>query len=558
MARFGMVKAQAPAVSAQPERTVNKAGGEAFDITNPSLRMLTMLGSSFWNEPQYYGDSPDGERIAGLSDEATLIVNTAREIARSQSPRDLLALALWARTEMNVRTTPQVLLAIAAAEPATKGFVRKYTPRVVQRADEIRQVFAAYLSLHAKGVGANARGQKLPNSLKRGLADTFGKFSEAQLMKYDSDVRPTFRDVLRMVDRAKDYGLPQALYRYFMSGEITDVGEMPVIAARKALAKKTTLDGEARMLIKASHANWEVVVSQFGSKKEVWEAVLPEMGYMALLRNLRNLAEQGVDLTPVLKKLADAKEVARSRQLPFRFYSAYVVMQQAAKLTTPLANALEDALGHSAVSLARLPGVTVIASDNSGSMSSPVSAKSTVTRQNASNLLAAIAMRISDEGHAIVFGESAKLVPLSTRDGFITNMMKQAQTDVGHSTNAHKAIEVMLAHRIKADRLIVFSDMQCWNSDVGSTATLSGAVARYRKSMNPNLFVHSVDLAGYGQSAFKTDDPRTNLVSGFSEKILRTVLDFELAVAGPVTAPKAAADVTQRPLPTLDDIRARY
>ena len=142
----------------------------------------------------------------------------------------------------------------------------------MQRADEIRQVFAAYLALHAKGVGANERGQKLPNSLKRGLADTFGKFSESQLMKYDSAVRPTFRDVLRMVDRAKDYGLPQALYRYFVTGEVTDVGETPILGARKALARKTVLDGEARMLIKASHANWEVVVSQFGSKKEVWEA----------------------------------------------------------------------------------------------------------------------------------------------------------------------------------------------------------------------------------------------------------------------------------------------
>ena len=142
MARFGMTRSSAKTVY-HPDRTVNKAGGEAFEIRDPSLRLLTMIGSSFWNEPQYYGTAPDAERIDGLGDEATLIVTTAREIAASQNPRDLLALALWARSEMNVRTTPQVLLAIAAAEPNTKPFVRSYTPRVVQRADEIRQVFAA-------------------------------------------------------------------------------------------------------------------------------------------------------------------------------------------------------------------------------------------------------------------------------------------------------------------------------------------------------------------------------------------------------------------------------
>lgn len=556
MARLGMIKPTAStAVKNHPARTVNKAGGEAFDITDPSLRLLTMVGSSFWNEPQYYGDAPGATRLPGLTDEATLIVETAKEIARGDNPRDLLALALWARSEMNIRTTPQVLLAIAASEPRTKAFVRGYTPRIVQRADELRQVFAAYLSLFAGGVGANQRGQKLPNSLKKGISDAFGKFGESQLMKYDSTVRPTFRDVLRMVDRSKDRGLSQPLYRYLVTGEVTDPAATPVVAARKRLAAKTELDAEAKALIRETRATWEVVVSQFGGRKEVWEAVLPEMGYMALLRNLRNLADCGVDLAPVLKKLSDPAEVARSRQLPFRFWSAYMTLQSAGKLSSKVADALEDALSHSTANLPRLPGVTVVASDNSGSMTCPVSAKSVVTRQAAANVLAAIAQRISDDGRAIVFGETAALVPISTRDGIITNADKQAKTDVGHSTNAHRAVELMIEKKIKADRLIVFSDMQCWNSSGGSHS-LAGAVEKYRRALNRDLFLHSVDLAGYGKSALVPDDPRTNLVSGFSEKILGTVLSFEEAVTG---APAAqAGEASARPLPTLDMIRRKY
>jgi hypothetical protein len=553
MARLGMTSSRKLAATVRhPDRTVNKAGGEAFEVRDPSLRLLTMVGGSFWNEPTYYGDTPGAERREGLSDEATLVVDTALEIARGPNPRDLLALALWARSEMNIRTTPQVLLAVAANEPATKPFVRAYTPKVVQRADELRQVFAAHLSLFAGGVGANVHGQKLPNSLKKGLADAFGRFSEAQLMKYDSDVRPTFRDVLRMIDRSRDRGLPQALFRYLTTGEVTDPAATPVAAARKRLAQKTALDDEARALIRETRCTWEVVLSQFGNARATWEAVLPEMGYMAVLRNLRNLAASGVDLAPALAKIADPKEVARSRQLPFRFWSAYLTLEAAGALSSKAADALEDALTHSAAVLPRLPGVTVVASDNSGSMGSPVSAKSVVTRQAAANLLAAIAQRISDDGRAIVFGETAALVPISTRDGLITNLRKQSATDVGHSTNAHRAVELMLKQKIKADRLIVFSDMQCWNS-AGGADTLAGAVAKYRRAVNPALYVHSVDLAGSGKSAVVPDDPRTNLVSGFSEKVLATVLAFESA-----TVEAAPTRATARALPTLDDIRARY
>jgi hypothetical protein len=441
----------------------------------------------------------------------------------------------------------------------------------VQRPDEVRQVFAAYLALYALGVGANARGQKLPNSLKRGLADTLGRFSESQLMKYDSDARPTFRDVLRMIDRGKDRGLSQAVYKYLVTGEVTDPAATPVIAARKRLAQLTKLDEEARALIRASHANWEVVLSQFGKGKDVWEAVLPEMGYMALLRNLRNLVECGVDLSRVLTKLADAKEVARSRQLPFRFYSAYVTLESAGRLTKPVANALENALGHAVAALPRLPGVTVVASDNSASMSSPVSAKSVVHRRAVANLMAAIATRISDDGHVIVFGDRAALVPINARDAFMTNMDRQAKTDVGHSTNAHEVLNLLVEKGIKADRVVIFSDMQCWNSATGAVsvpsaiqkvfggkpATLNAAVEHYRRKINPNLFVHSVDLAGYGKSAVDARDPRTNVVSGFSEKILQSVLTFEDALTRTASS-TPYREPASRPLPTLDDIRARF
>ena len=92
------------------------------------------------------------------------------------------------------------------------------------------------------------------------------------------------------------------------------------------------------------------------------------MGYMALLRNLRNFDEAGVpdDVAErVAAKLADPDEVARSRQFPFRFLAAY---EQAPSLRW--GHALDTALQLSLANLPALPGRSLILVDTSASMTS--------------------------------------------------------------------------------------------------------------------------------------------------------------------------------------------
>ncbi|MDP3275120.1 MAG: TROVE domain-containing protein [Deltaproteobacteria bacterium] len=561
-------KAKNPSPAVRNDATINLAGGEAFHVADPSLRLLSMLGSSFFNEPKAYSDASEpsvaeGDGVTVLTPESQLLIKTAREIAKSENPRDLLVLAHWARRTMNVRTSPQVLLAVAANEPETKGFVRGYAPKIVRRADEVREAFAAYLALFGSGIAAGKSKQKLPNSLKRGLADALGRFSEAQILKYDTSARPTFKDVLRMIDRRKGYGVSHAMHRYLVHDEVLDPEALPALAARKALGAKKDFDDEARALVVRGSVPWEVVLSQFGPSKNVWESIMPSLGYMALLRNLRNLLQHNVDPVAIAKRLADPVEVERSKQLPFRFYAARAALAdpkltkaQVAKVTEALATALE----HSCASLKRFSGSTAIASDNSGSMSSPVSGKSMITCANAANLLAAIASRVSDEGHLYVFGQTAAKVPTAGKDSIFEVMDRQAKTNVGHSTNAHAVLKLMISTKVKVDRLILLSDMQCWDSSGGSES-FAGSVNEYRAKVNPALIVHSVDLAGHGKSVMSSGDARVNLVSGFSEKILSALVDFEVGLAA---LPSELSTVTQsldhsaRVLPTMDALRAEY
>jgi TROVE domain len=108
------------------------------------------------------------------------------------------------------------------------------------------------------------------------------------------------------------------------------------------------------------------------------------MGYMALLRNLRNFDEAGVPDTVaagVAAKLADPEQVASSRQLPFRFLSAY-----RAAPSLRWSYPLEQALGHSLSSIPALGGSTLILVDTSSSMNAGFSKDGTLMRWDAAAL----------------------------------------------------------------------------------------------------------------------------------------------------------------------------
>src|SRR5262249_1500052 len=126
---------------------------------------------------------------------------------------------------------------------------------------------------------------------------------------------------------------------------------MPV-ADRTAVLAPSTLD--------SAGMTWEPLAGgrQAPMDAAARTAVIPSMGYMALLRNLRDFDEAGVcdDIAAaVAAKLADPAQVLRSRQLPLRFLSAY-----RAAPSLRWAYPLETALGHALANVPALSGRTLI------------------------------------------------------------------------------------------------------------------------------------------------------------------------------------------------------
>src|SRR5262245_38518393 len=157
--------------------------GRAYEVEDAVTKLIHSVGSGFFNEPKYYDSNRSAEDFArelretgkissvivdrmGLTEQAREVLETAQAVASSERPEDLLIVAAWARDPrqgLRLRSTPAVLLALAAANDNTKPFVARYATAVLRRADEVRLCFATFRHLYQPGADGRHKGS-LPHS----------------------------------------------------------------------------------------------------------------------------------------------------------------------------------------------------------------------------------------------------------------------------------------------------------------------------------------------------------------------------------------------------------
>lgn len=483
-------------------KVTNLAGGTAFQLKDRE-RLVTGILTSFVKEPKYYGDTtPD-------------IVETARRLVKTD-PVFVAKAACFARNQFHMRSVSHVLAAeVAKGAPGNK-VVRKMIRKVVERADDITNILAYHFNVWGKrkkdqaAKGISRSDNPVPRSLRRGIADVFPRFDEYSLAKYkgdDSDVK--LRDAL-LIARPKPNTPEQAkLWKKLIEGKL----ETP----------------ETR----------ETILSEKGQSKEVWEQIIDgKAGYMMVLRNLKNMLEQGISdahLDKVLNMLKNPDQVRKSKQLPFRYFSAYKMVAAMGHVKgSKVLDAIEDALMVSFENLPRMKGTTAIILDESGSMMTPISEKSIVQQIDIGNLLGSAAAKFCDQAIIIPFGDFAVTMNFTKRSSIFDNMKKLEESGVGCSTYLEKAFKEIDKAGLPVDRIIIFSDMQTYGGRSWASDNPQGWVENYRKTKNPNLWVHSIDLAGYGTT--KVVGGHINLIAGWSEKVLDYIIQVEEGGTGLIDA----------------------
>ena len=454
-------------------KTVNKSGYTAYAMHDKD-KLVTQVLTSFWGEEKYYGDTTND------------LIKTANAVIESE-PKFVANLARYARKEMYLRSVSHGLTALIAHNVKSKPYIKEVVNGVVERADDITEILACYLNMY---------GKPIPNGLKKALSTALGKFSPYQISKYNGGNKAVkFKDILKLTHAKPKTEEQEKLFKDIINDTLP-------IAER-----------------------WETELSANGNTKESWEKLIAEnkLGYMAMLRNLRNIVKANPsNISKVYEKLENKEQVLKSKQLPFRFFSAYRELQEISTSNKVL-DVLENAIEYSVENLPKLKGKTVIAIDTSGSMGSNISNKSKVQCCDIARLLAVIASKICEEYIVCTFDTNLKKVTFSSKGGIISTALNIPVN--GGGTNIRLPLEAMLEDNLFVDRLIMLSDNEIntsWNSGgYWGRKPCQPLADEYRKKINPNLWVHAIDLQGYGTQQFIGKN--TNIIAGWSEKLLEFI-----------------------------------
>ena len=468
-------------------KTVNHEGHVAYKMSDKS-KLVTQVLTSFFNEKKFYGDNSEE------------IKETIKRVIKTD-PQFVSNLAVFARREFNMRSIAHVLTAYLAHEVEGKPYVRDTVKGIALRGDDVTELMAFYISEF---------GKPIPNSLKKGIGAVMQGFDEYTLAKYKGDSKKVkMRDLLCLCRPRPISKEQEALWKRCLEGTL----ETPY--------------------------TWETELSAKGNTKEVWEELIAshKVGYMAMLRNLRNILQADPDnLDEALNYISNPQAVKKSKQLPFRFLSAYQSLSGHA--SSKVFDALEDAIDASVENLPKIPGRTVIAIDVSGSMTSTISNNSDIRCSQIATLLGLIANRICEDAIVYTFDTTVRKLAVSKRSGIIETVMRYDL--YGGGTDMTLPFQIMINEHIKADRIIILSDNMC-NSGVTywQRKTVQTLANEYRKVSGNDIWVHAIDLQGYGTQQFS--GPKTNIIAGWSEK----VFDFiNLAEEGQGTLEKKISEYT--------------
>lgn len=490
-------------IETHPDVTTNYEGAVAFKLT-PEWELYQLVSTCLVGEPKFYKevDEATGRIVADNQDHKILKLIP---VVAKENPEFILQLASYCRNTLNLRSVSSMLLGEAALLDETKPFVRKWTPTIIQRADDLTEV-VAYIQAKIGYFGRmGKKGIMLPHAIRKGLGEAFRKFDEYQLAKYNRVARGVkLRHVL----------------------SLTHV--KPNDEKESDLWKRTI---EYRLEVPNT---WEAKIMNYGSTKENWEAILPSMPIFATVRNLRNILEKEVSKEHidayVVDRLKDERRIKGSRMLPFRFLSALKIVEELSyKYASRIVSALDSAMDISVQNLPRINGVSAIYADKSGSMTQdPIAKMSSVYPAEIARLMLSVARNISEDAITGVFAETYQTVNINPRNGILSNARYLDGINVGGSTNGYLTVDNLTENNIFVDRILLFTDGQLWDSysnDKGRK--MMDALMAYKSKVNPNVYYYEINLNGYGTVNAPLDYPRTALIAGWSERILEFVTMFE-------------------------------
>lgn len=320
------------------------------------------------------------------------VKNLTKDLVSANQFDFLANVIVFAASVANIRTFSLVATVLFAQELANqkKQFanMKLLVSKVIRRADSLTELYAYALQIFGKK-------NNIPLSIKKGVGMAFNNFDEYQFGKYNRKGALTFKDLLRIVHPVPKDAAQSELFAKIM----TDT-----------LATPYTWETELS-------ANGQLKGSAKKSDRVIWTELIESrrIGYMALLRNLRNIQDAGIAVgsapfEALKSQLTDPVAVRRSKQFPFAFVNAFDNTYDIS-----YKNIVRQALNVSADNIPSFGKDVLIVVDHSGSMGG-FFAKSPMHTAMMFAAMLSKAYAHTANVKVVVFANSAKTVSLKNED----------------------------------------------------------------------------------------------------------------------------------------------
>ena len=155
------------------DATVQPQVAPATDIVRMKTTLINAVATSLLSSPDFH-DSHDATRRS--------LHRLGEKVSRHDA-EFVLKVALYTRNDLNIRTTANFLLALAANIQSCRPYLKKYFSASVRLPSDWIEVAELYQAFHDKSIHFGA----LPTALRKAMAVRFPSFDAYQLAKYNKD-----------------------------------------------------------------------------------------------------------------------------------------------------------------------------------------------------------------------------------------------------------------------------------------------------------------------------------------------------------------------------------
>lgn len=495
----------------------NLAGGVSYD--RPIKKEITsiILSSLLRGDSYYQSEKTRLENIENLVNQMT-----------DDETKFLAKAMIFTRNEGKLRSISHFIACLLSEKVKGSDFLKSALIKTFIRPDDLTEVTALFNSRNPK--------KMIPNVLRRAFKTTLEtKFDEYQFRKYAmSNSAVKLKDIIKLSHPNPKNFEDKSIFKRAIEDNLKNIDTAQTINASKT--------GEERV---------SAYVEQIKAGK---------MGYMACLKNVRTLMENGIskeDLKIWCNFITNQKQIEKSMVLPFRFVDAWVAVKdlkdeivptvvkndsiksqfdkllntitdepaQPVKMVTRIGmvkRALESAFAISVgnTNIVENGEKIAILLDESSSMGSSEKSPFYIGKV----LSTAIKMNMSSED--CLFYTWANSCTERKIEGSPFNFIDNLRSH-GGGTDVAAPMKRLIDDEVYVDSIVILTDMQMYNNGWGDNLgdQLKNYVNKYRSKVNPNVKILFWNLQGYSSGA-PIDIERTPgiaEISGYSDEMLKII-----------------------------------